>query len=392
MDPRINPYAPGAGTVPPELSGRDDIIEKALIAIDRCRNLLSSRGLFLVGLRGVGKTVLLNRIANEAEAKGFAVAAIETPEERSLPALLIPNLRTALLRLDKMAAVSDAAKRALRALGSFVGVMKAKFNDIEFGLDLGSEPGVADTGDMEHDLIDILIKAGEAAKEKKTAVIFFIDEIQYIDEDQFATLIMAIHKCTQKQLPISLIGAGLPQLIAQAGRAKSYAERLFEYIEIGPLSQVAAREALEAPVSRLGISYNDDALSAILKHTQAYPYFIQEWGKHCWNCTKGSSITLSDVDQATVLAISELDAGFFRVRFDRLTQSEKRYLRAMAELGEDSRRSGDISDLLGKKVQTVAPVRSALIRKGIIYSPSHGENHFTVPLFEGYLKRVMSEF
>jgi hypothetical protein len=392
MDPRTNPYAPGAGTIPPELAGRGDLIEKASIALDRYRNGLASRGLLFVGLRGVGKTVLLTRIAQDAEAKGFVVASVETPENRSLPALLIPNLRTALLKLDKIAAATETGKRVLRALGSFVGAMKLKYEDIEFGLDLGNQPGVADSGDLESDLISLFQEVGNAAKEKGTAFVFFIDEIQYIQEEQFAALIMALHKCSQSQLPITLIGAGLPQLVGQAGRAKSYAERLFEYQEIGPLNETAAREALEVPAKKLQVKYESAALDEILSQTQCYPYFLQEWGKHSWHCAKSSPITCQDVKSATDIAIADLDAGFFRVRFDRLTPSEKKYLRAMAELGEDPHRSGDIAQLLGKEVQSVAPIRANLIRKGMIYSPSHGDNKFTVPLFEGYLMRVMPDF
>lgn len=392
MDPRTNPYAPGAGTIPPELAGRDEIIEKADIALDRCRNGLSSRGLFLVGLRGVGKTVLLTRISQEAEANGFAVVSIETPEKRSLPALLIPTLRTTLLKLDRIAASGDLGKRILRVLGGFVGAMKLKYQDVEFGVDLGSELGVADSGDLEHDLASLFVEIGKVAKERKTALVLFIDEIQYIEEEQFAALIMALHKCAQNQLPVILMGAGLPQLVGQAGRAKSYAERLFEYPKIGPLSESAAREALEAPAAKLNVKYEKDALSEILSQTQSYPYFLQEWGKHSWQCAKQSPITLNDVKSASELAVSELDASFFRVRFDRLTPGEKKYLRAMAELGPGPHRSGDIATLLQKEVQAVAPTRATLIGKGMIYSPSHGDNSFTVPLFDGYMKRVMSTF
>lgn len=392
MDPRTNPYAPGAGTVPPELAGRDEIIEKAAIALDRCRNGLASRGLLLVGLRGVGKTVLLTRISQETEARGFVVVAIETPEKRSLPALIIPALRSALLRLDRMVAAGDLGKRALRVLGGFVGAMKLKYGDVEFGVDLGTEPGVADSGDLEHDLVALFAEVGAAAKERKTALVLFIDEIQYIEEEQFAALIMALHKCAQNQLPIMLIGAGLPQLVGQAGRAKSYAERLFEYPEIGPLSKTAAIEALEAPAAKLNVKYEKDALEGILFQTQAYPYFLQEWGKHSWQCAEQSPITYRDVQSATDLAIAELDASFFRVRFDRLTPGEKKYLRAMAELGSGSHRSGDIAHLLQKEVQSVAPTRATLIAKGMIYSPSHGDNSFTVPLFDGYMKRVIPDF
>lgn len=391
MDPRINPYAPGAGTQPPELAGRDEIIEKAAIALDRLRNGLAARSLLMVGLRGVGKTVLLTRIAQETEARGFVVVQIESPERRSLPALLIPSLRLALLKLDRIAAAGELAKKALRALGGFVGAMKLKYQDIEFGVDLGNEPGIADSGDLEHDLIDLFVELGRAAKEKKTAVVFFIDELQYVEEEQFAALITALHKCAQLQLPIALIGAGLPQLVGRAGRAKSYAERLFEYPEIGPLKENEARRALVVPAKELGVAYEEGALEEILAQTKAYPYFLQEWGKHSWHCALTSPITRADAVSATELAIQELDASFFRVRFDRLTPAEKRYLRAMAELGEGPHRSGDIAHLLNRDVQAVAPIRATLIGKGMVYSPSHGDNSFTVPLFDGYMKRVMPD-
>jgi len=392
MDPRTNPYAPGAGTLPPQLAGRDDIIERAAIALDRFRTGLAARSLLLIGLRGVGKTVLLTRIAQEAESRGFVVITIEAPEKRSLPALLIPQIRTALLKLDRISAAEDLAKKALRALGGFVKAMKVKYEDIEFGIDLGSEPGVADSGDLEHDLIDLFTSVGRAAKEKGTAVVFFIDELQYVKEEQFASLITALHKCAQNQLPIALIGAGFPQLVGQAGRARSYAERLFEYPEIGPLSDSEAKVALVAPAEKLDVQYEEGALAEILSQTKAYPYFLQEWGKHSWHCAKTSIITRADAISATELAISELDASFFRVRFDRLTPAEKKYLRAMAELGPGPHRSGDIAHLLGKEVQTVAPTRATLISKGMIYSPSHGDNSFTVPLFDGYMKRVMPDW
>ena len=389
MDPRVNPYAPGAGTLPPELTGRDEIIERVSIELDRCRNGLAFRGFLLVGLRGVGKTVLLTRLALDTESRGFVVVSIETPERRSLPALLIPHFRTALLKLDKLTAAEEAGRKALRTLGGFVKAMKFKYEDIEFGLDLGSEPGVADSGDLENDLAALFLELGRAAKAKKSALVLFIDEIQYIHEEQFAALIMALHKCNQHQLPIALVGAGLPQLVGQAGRAKSYAERLFEYPEIGPLTVEAAKQALETPALKHNVTFKVGALEEILTKTEGYPYFIQEWGKHSWLCAKQSPITEADAQDATRLAISELDASFFRVRFDRLAPAEKRYLRAMAELGPGPHRSGDIAHILKREVQAVAPTRATLISKGMIYSPSHGDTSFTVPLFDGYLKRVM---
>ncbi len=389
MDPRTNPYAPGAGTLPPELAGRNEIIEQVDIQLDRCRNGRPFRSFLMVGLRGVGKTVLLNHLSLEAEAKGFAIVSIETPEKRSLPASIIPALRSMLLRLDKGTAATEVSKKALKVLGGFVSAMKLKYNDIEFGIDLGSVPGIADSGDLENDLMELFVQLGSVAKEKKTALVLFIDEVQYISEPEFAALIMALHKCTQKQLPIALVGAGLPQLVGQAGRAKSYAERLFQYPEIGPLSNEAAEAALRIPAKKQNVEYEDEALIEILKQTQGYPYFLQEWGKHSWQCAQKSPITQTDAKNATTLAVAELDDSFFRVRFDRLTQTEKKYLRAMAELGPGPHRSGDIAHLLEKEVQAVAPIRANLINKGMIFSPEHGENSFTVPLFDEYMKRVM---
>ncbi|MEZ4704485.1 MAG: ATP-binding protein [Bdellovibrionota bacterium] len=391
MNPRTNPYAPGAGTLPPELTGRDDIIEKVSIQLDRCKNGLSYRGFLMVGLRGVGKTVLLNHLSLKAEEQNFAVISIETPEKRSLPSLLIPSIRSALLKLDRVLSTTEHGKKALRVLGGFVNAMKLKYKDIEFGLDLGSEPGIADSGDLENDLIDLFIEIGSVAKQKNTALVLFIDEIQYIKEQEFEALILALHKCTQQQLPLTLVGAGLPQLVGQAGKAKSYAERLFEYPHIGALPSEEAKKALVNPAKNNNVDFDEEALNEILRQTEGYPYFLQEWGKHSWNVAKQSPITKADVTSATELAVSELDMSFFRVRFDRLTPSEKRYLRAMAELGSGPHRSGDIAQLLNKEVNAVAPIRAKLISKGMIYSPDHGDNNFTVPLFDQYMKRVMPE-
>lgn len=365
------------------------MIEATSIALDRMKNGLVARSLMLVGLRGVGKTVLLNRLHNNAESNGFATVMLEAPEQRSLPALLVPSMRAVLLKLDRMAAAGQLAKRALRALGGFVQAMKVKFNDIEFGVDLGIEPGVADTGDLDADLISLFQVVGEAARENHTVLVLFVDELQYVPEEQLAALITALHRCAQRQLPVTLIGAGLPQLQGQMGRAKSYAERLFEFTPVKQLPDTAARQAITAPAQRSGVAYEEPALQEILRQTEGYPYFLQEWGKHSWTCAQNSPITLADVNTATTQALAELDASFFRVRLDRLTPSEKRYLRAMAQLGPGPHRSGDIANALGRAVQTVAPTRAKLIEKGMVYSPAHGDTGFTVPLFDAYMRRVM---
>jgi hypothetical protein len=389
MDPRENPYAPGAGTPPPELAGRNDLIERASISLDRIRASRAAKSQLLVGLRGVGKTVLLNRIRLNAEGNGILCLAFEASENKSLLASLGPPLRAALLKLDHLQNAGILVRRALRALGGLAKAMKLKYGDIELGLDLDSEPGLADTGDLDSDLSDLLRTVGDAARERRTAVVMFIDELQYVESRQLAALISGLHRCAQDNLPVTLIGAGLPQLVGNAGKAKSYAERLFDFPTVGPLDHVAAADALETPASKLNVEYEKNAIQQIIDDTQAYPYFLQEWGKQSWNVAQGSPITLNDVQKARQQAVAELDASFFRVRFDRLTPSEKMYLRAMAERGSGPQRSGDVANVLRRKVQSVAPTRSSLIKKGMIYSSSHGDNAFTVPLFDDFIKRVV---
>jgi hypothetical protein len=389
MDPRLNPYAPGAGTPPPELAGRDDVIERAAIALDRIRAGRAARSFILYGLRGVGKTVLLNHMRLDAEARGIASVRIEAPEERSLPALLTPALRTALIRLRRLEATKAGLQKALKALAGFAKALKIKYQDIEVGLDLEAEAGLADSGDLDTDLADLMAIVGEAAAERGTAVVLFLDELQYVPEEQLAALIMALHNASQAQLPITMVAAGLPQLLAKMGRAKSYAERLFEFVNIDRLDDEAAAQALSIPAQREAVTFTDPAVREILKQTAGYPYFLQEWGKHSWNVAQASPIGIEDARRATEEALAELDASFFRVRFDRLTPAEKGYIRAMAELGAGPHRSGDIADQLGRKVTTVAPIRNALISKGMLYSPAHGDTAFTVPLFDAFMRRIM---
>ncbi len=389
MDPRRNPYAPGAGTPPPELAGRDDVIDRSAIALDRIRAGRAARSLVLYGLRGVGKTVLLNRIQLDADARGFATAQIEAPEDRSLPALLVPHLRRLLLKLRRSERARDAAQRALQALSGFARALKLKYQDIEFVVDFDPEQGLADSGDLEADLAALLVSVGKAAQQRRTAAVLFVDEIQYVAEEQLASLISALHHAAQLQVPITIVAAGLPQIIGQTGKAKSYAERLFEFVPVDRLDSAAARAALSVPAEKEGVAFTDGAVTEILRQTLGYPYFLQEWGKHSWDVADASPIDQGDAEQATERALADLDASFFRVRFDRLTPSEKRYLRAMADLGPGPHRSGDIAERLQRRVTTVAPVRNALIAKGMIYSPAHGDTAFTVPLFDGFLKRTM---
>ena len=389
MDPVTNPFSPGAGTPPPELAGRDDLRETIRIALERVRRGLPTKSVLMVGLRGVGKTVLLDRMREDAEGTGLYTLRVEAPETRSLPALLAPELRVALLRLSRTEKSRDLATRALKGLAGFAKALKVKYQDIEVGFDFDPEPGLADNGDLEHDLQALLEVAGGAAQRADTALVLFIDELQYVEEDQLAALITALHRTAQRRLPVVLVGAGLPQLRGQMGRAKSYAERLFDFPEIGPLPPVAARIAISKPASEQGVVIEHTALDMIIRKTHGYPYFLQEWGKHTWDAAANSPITRNDVKRASRTAIAALDESFFRVRFGRLTPLEKTYLRAMASLGPGPHRSGDIAEELQRKVTSLGPTRNQLIAKGMIWSPSHGDTAFTVPLFDEFMKRIM---
>lgn len=389
MNPIRNPFAPGAGTPPPELAGRGPLIESVHIALERARIGRPAKSAMLVGLRGVGKTVLLDRMRDDAEATGIHTVRLEAPEGRSLPALLAPQLRQALLRLSQLDAAKAFAIRGLRALAGFAQRLKVTYNDIEVGIDYEPEPGLADNGDLEHDLQALLEQAGLAARAAGTALALFIDELQYVPEEQLAALITAMHRTEQRRLPVVLVGAGLPQLRGLMGNSKSYAERLFDFPFIGALAPEDAAQAIEKPLLDEGVSITPEALAEILRVTQGYAYFLQAWGSHTWLAADASPIDIAAVRKASVTAIAGLDEGFFRVRFDRCTPKEKKYLRAMAELGEGPHRSGDIADCLGEKVSSLAPTRSALIGKGMVWSPHHGDTAFTVPMFDAFMRRII---
>lgn len=389
MDPITNPFAPGAGTPPPELAGRDSLRETVRIRLERTRKSLPTKSVLMVGLRGVGKTVLLDRMRNDAERTGILTMRIEAPEGKSLPAIIAPQIRQSLLKLSRNEQAKELAQRALRALTGFAKSLKVKYEDIEVGFDFDAEPGLADNGDLEHDLQALLQTVGEAAKKAGTAFAMFIDELQYVKEMELAALITALHRTAQQSLPVVMIGAGLPQLRGKMGQAKSYAERLFDFPEVGPLTPDDAKLAIEKPVKDQQVAITADALDQIVKETRCYPYFVQEWGKHAWDTAGVSPITQADVQNASISAIAALDESFFRVRFDRLTPSEKRYLRAMSELGPGPHRSGDIAETLSREVTSLGPTRAQLITKGMIWSPSHGDTAFTVPLFDEFMHRIM---
>ena len=387
MDRRYNPYAPGAGLQPPELAGRDRLIEDVTIDMERLLARRPTKGLVLLGLRGVGKTVLLNRLRAFADDKGFETAKIEAPEGGALPELLAPELRRILYALDVRQAGGRHLRRAVNVLRGFANAFKVKIGDIEFSVE--PAPGEGDSGNLEQDLPRLLMAVAEAAAERRSAVGLFIDEIQYLSAVELAAVVVACHEIAQRNLPLLFIGAGLPQVAALAGRAKSYAERLFDYPEVGALDSDAARAAIVKPAQKEGVSFDDAAVDAILKATQNYPYFIQEWGFQVWNRAPSSPIAREAVADATPDVISHLDGNFFRVRFDRLTALQQKYLRAMAELGPGPHKTGEIAATLGVGAASVATVRQQLVNKGMVWSQRHGETAFTVPLFDSFMKRQM---
>ena len=349
--------------------------------------------MLLTGLRGVGKTVLLNEVERMADAAGYEAIAIEVKEDQRLGMLLVPPMRQLLYKLDRVKGAGNTARRALGVLRSFVGGLRIKVGDVDFGIDIEPEKGAADSGDLSADLTTLLVAVGEAAKERGTVVILLLDEIQYLSEEEFGAVIGAMHRLQQRQLPLGLVGAGLPTVPGLAGDAKSYAERLFSYPNIGPLSREDAFTALREPTVQAGVEFETEALEEVFQHSMGYPYFLQEWGYQSWNTADEPPISKAAVKEATASIMRRLDQNFFRVRFDRLTNAEKRMLRAMAELGAGPYRVGEVATKLGYQASSsLSPLRKSLIKKGMIYSPSHGDLAFTVPLFDQFMKRAIPEF
>lgn len=392
MDPIKNPFSPGAGSPPPELAGRAPILEQARILLGRVLLGKPEKSLMLTGLRGVGKTVLLNEVRRMAQAAGYRTVLIEAHEDKALGPLIAAPLRAVFFELDRLAQAGDRVKRGLRVLRSFLGGLKVKMGELEIGLDIDPETGSADSGDIEIDLPNLFEALGEAAKEKGSAVAILIDEIQYLTQKELGAVIMAMHRMQQRQSPVVLLGAGLPVLPGLAGESKSYAERLFAFPDVGALSESDSGKAIIEPALEAGVVVTDEALAETYRLTKGYPYFIQEWGYQMWNLAESSPIELAVVKSAAESVVLRLDQNFFRVRFDRLTPGEKNFLRAMAELGPGASRSGDIAACLGIKVNSIGPVRAKLIKKGMIYSPAYGDIAFTVPLFDEFMKRAMPSF
>ena len=388
MDELDNPYRPGAGTPPPALLGRDRLLDAFGITVRRAVSGRPGKSLMPIGLRGVGKTVLLNRFGDIASEAGVTVVFIEAPETGDFRTLLAVRIRKVLLELERRGP-TRAALRALRVLKTFALQLP---DGSRIAIDVDALAGEADSGDLASDLTDLLVATGEAARGRSAGILLAIDEVQYLHSEELGALISAVHRTTQLSLPVVLVGAGLPQLPGLAGQARSYAERLFDFPPIGSLSDEEAKAALAIPARERSVDYSDAALDAIVGESQGYPYLLQEWGYHVWNNAGDTPISADDVTSVRPIVLDQLDRNFFLVRADRLTPRERDYLRAMAALGPGPHRSGDIAAMLGVKVESVAPRRSQLIAKGMVFSPAHGDTAFTVPLFNEYLRRTTPDW
>ncbi|MHB0765462.1 ATP-binding protein [Stutzerimonas sp. NM35] len=385
MDPYRNPFAPGAGSRPPELAGRDAILEAARISCGRAIKGRSARSIMLLGLRGTGKTVLLNEIGKIAQEEGLLVSKVESPERESLARLLYPEMRKVMRSLSGVEAAKQIASRGLKGLRGFASIFKIDIAGVEVGVE--PEPGLADSGDLQYDLPDLFEVIGRAAQAAGKGWILLIDEVQYLSEADLSALIVAIHHMSQEGLPVLLVGAGLPQVARLAGEAKSYAERLFLYPAVGALDQPSASQAVKKPIMDEEASIDPAALDIIVDRTRGYPFFLQEWGSTAWNNAEGPEITIDDVSQSYTETLALLDSGFFRVRIDRLTKSEVHFVRTMSELGDGPYAMADIAKAMGRTQSSLGPTRANIISKGMIYSTDHGYLNFTVPLFAEYMRR-----
>ena len=391
MDPRRNPYTPNAGARPPVLVGRDDQLAGFDLLLTRLEDGHVEQSMIITGLRGVGKTVLLSEFRLRADARAWAVVEIEVSkhDDTEFRRVVAREARRALFAISASASWKAKARRAAATLKSF-SLTVAPDGSLTAGLDVEALEGSADSGMLDSDLTDLLVALGEAAQEHGTGVIFLFDELQFLSTRQLEALIAGMHRTVQRALPITMVGAGLPQLPELAGEAKSYSERLFKFPAIGRLSEPDARAALSEPALRGGASFETSGVDFILEYTEGYPYFIQEFGKAVWDLAVGPEITLGEVHHARGVVEEKLDSSFFKVRLDRTTDLEKAYLRAMAELGPQAQPAGEVAALVDRTSQQVGPTRARLIEKGLLFTPSYGYAAFTVPQFDRYMKRTIA--
>ncbi len=389
VDPRLNPYTPNAGARPPALVGRDRELEAFDILLQRMKRGHTEQSMLITGLRGVGKTVLLTEFQQHARAGGWISAEAEITKNEAFGRRMSLLARRVLLQTAARDRWGERMRRAAGILRSF-SVTVSTEGVLTAGFDVDAEPGLADSGNLSDDLTDLFVALGEAAREQETGVAFVLDEVQFLRAAELEALIMALHKTVQRSLPVILVGAGLPQLPRLAGEAKSYAERLFRFPRIGKLDTGGeAREALTTPARDLGTEYAADAVDEIMDYTEGYPYFIQEYGKIVWNLApSGEPISLQSALQAKPLVEDTLDEGFFRVRAQRTSELELRYLRAMAELGPGPHTTGAVAEAMNRASEQLGPTRARLIDKGLLYTPGYGLTAFTVPQFDRYIRRT----
>ena len=385
MDAVLNPFSPGAGSPPPELIGRSEVLEDARVLIGRLKAGRSVQSLLLNGLRGVGKTVVLNEIRDMARKQGILPIKIEINEDETLAEQLVPLLKDTFFDLDRLAKAKDKIKKGIVALRNFMGTLKLRYGD--FGIDIEPIPGLADSGSLQHDLIALFRCVGEAAAEQSNAVLLLIDEIQCLPGKDLRALIMMAHEMQQERLPVAIVGAGLPILPGLVGNVKTYAERLFLFPTVDALSEEDAKRAIGVPLSAGGVAIDDRALRLVAQESRGYPYFIQEWGYQLWNRAAGKPIQSKDVSALAEKVEARLDANFFRVRIERLTPGERDFLKNMGKVGGPNVRMGELAKAMHVRVTALGPRRTSLIRKGMIYSPAYGEIAFTVPMFAEFLQR-----
>ncbi len=385
MDPYRNPFAPGAGSRPPKIAGRQEFIEFAAASCDRLLRGQGGRSMMLLGLRGTGKTVLLNEIGRQIEEKSsFVISRIECAGNCTLAALLYPQMLKSLRSLSTEESAQTAAKRGLNSLHRFASIFKIHSPDIE--ISVPPPAGIADTGHIEMDLPHLFTQICEAAKAAGKGWLLLIDEIQFLDKEDLSALIISLHKVNQAKLPVMFAGAGLPLIAKLSSEAKSYSERLFRFCEIEPLNSAEIKDAVVTPLSDEKVSIEAEALAEMADGTKGYPFFLQEWAYHAWNAAEGSIITRNDAKAAYAEMIQALDAGFFRIRLNSLASSEIRFVEAMAALGSGPYKIRLVAEIM-KKTSGIGPLRSRIAQKGMIYSPRHGFVDFTVPLFDAFIRR-----
>ena len=388
MDRARNPYTPNAGAPPRYFAGRAAEVDDFRVLLKRLAAGYTEQSMVVTGLRGVGKTVLLGEYRSIAEEEGWVAIDAEVSKNTDFGPQMANLARRALLQVSPKMRWGDRARAAAAAIKSFSLTVQPD-GSLTGGLDVEQAWGRADTGILNEDLADVFEAVGEAAKERDSGVVFLFDEIQFLHKAELEALIGAVHRTVQRRLPVTFAGAGLPQLPGLAGDAKSYAERLFKFPLIGELPEAAAREALVLPARAEAVEYEVGAVDEILRYTEGYPYFLQEYGRAAWNVAEGPTISREDVEAAGDVVDAELDESFFRARVQRSSPEELRYMRAMAELGADAHKAADVAGVLKKTSEQVAPIRARLISKGLLYTPRHGYAKFTVPQFDRFMKRYM---